>query len=345
MSNSIKWQSPSNIALVKYWGKRDKQIPTNASISFTLKNCHTTTELIYESKETTADYDINVFLEDELKESFKPKIISFFDNISHKVSFLKQYKFTIKTSNSFPHSSGIASSASGMSALALCICSMEEQLTDKKFNKADFLKRASMLSRLGSGSACRSLYPGLASWGKHEAIPGSSDEYATPFTDAHPIFKDFQDTILLVDQGQKEVSSTVGHSLMNGHPFAANRFQEANKNLSIIKDILKNGNLQDFTKLVEQEALMLHAMMMTSDPYFLLFKPNTLQIINKIWEYRNQNNTNFVITLDAGANVHFLYPKSEATEAMTLINNELIAFCENNAYISDEVGSGPIQLA
>ena len=141
----------------------------------------------------------------------------------------------------------------------------------------DFYRFASTLSRLGSGSASRSVYGNLVVWGKHMLIDGSSDNYATPLkSKVHPVFENFQDTILLVDKGEKQVSSTVGHGLMDGHPFAAQRFEQAHHNLTNLKGILKTGDLETFGQLIESEALTLHAMMLTSNPYFILMKPNTL---------------------------------------------------------------------
>ena len=117
--------------------------------------------------------------------------------------------------------------------------------------------------------------------------------------------------ILIVEDEPKKVSSTIGHGLMNNHPYAESRFKQANENLSKMAEILQGGNIKDFISLVESEALTLHAMMLTSNPYFILMKPNTLEIINKIWEYREENNSNICFTLDAGANVHVLFPKVE----------------------------------
>ena len=118
----FSWQSPSNIALVKYWGKKPGQIPANPSISFTLSNCHTTTSLSFQKKEKPSEeFDFELFFEGEKKESFRPKIQQFLERTQQFLPFLKDYSFKIETSNSFPHSSGIASSASGMSALALVL--------------------------------------------------------------------------------------------------------------------------------------------------------------------------------------------------------------------------------
>jgi diphosphomevalonate decarboxylase len=143
-----------------------------------------------------------------------------------------------------------------------------------------------------------------------------------------------------VDKGAKQISSTVGHNLMHDHPFAKERFRQANDNLGRIIDILESGNLIDFAELVESEALTLHAMMLTSSPSFILMRPNTLEIIRRIRKFRTETKTNLCFTLDAGANVHVLYPDSESEQVFEFIKNELAAFCENGHFISDRMGSG-----
>ncbi|MCA0152032.1 diphosphomevalonate decarboxylase [Winogradskyella vincentii] len=341
-SGSVKWSSPSNIALVKYWGKRKNQIPENPSISFTLSNCKTITEVTY-TKKTSSEFSFDVFFEGEKNEAFKPKIQTFFERIESYVPFLRDYHFNIETSNTFPHSSGIASSASGMSALALCLMSIEEDLgvdyADDYFNR-----KASFLARLGSGSACRSIEGELVVWGKNRSTE-SSDLFGVRFDgDIHSNFKDYQDAILLVDKGEKQVSSTLGHKLMYGHPFAKERFSQAHDNLGKLKDILSSGDLKEFIKIVESEALTLHAMMMTSMPYFILMKPNTLEIINRIWKFREENNSNICFTLDAGANVHVLFPKAEESKVYDFIKSELVAYCQKGHYICDSVGNGAKRL-
>ncbi|OIQ23191.1 diphosphomevalonate decarboxylase [Lacinutrix sp. MedPE-SW] len=340
-NGEIEWASPSNIALVKYWGKKENQIPENQSISFTLNECKTITKLSYILKDNkTDDFDFQVYLDGERKLDFEPKIKTFFNRIYNYVPFLKNYKFKIETKNTFPHSSGIASSASGMSALALCLMSIEKQL-NPKISKSFFNKKASFLARLGSGSASRSIEGDLVVWGKHNDIEGSSDLYGIKYPyKVHENFKNFQDTILLVDKGEKQVSSTVGHNLMYGHPYAKQRFDQANSNISVIKNILESGDLEAFIALVESEALTLHAMMMTSMPYFILMKPNTLEIINKIWGFRKETKLNICFTLDAGANVHILYPENEKEQILEFIKTQLVAYCQNGHYICDSVGLG-----
>jgi diphosphomevalonate decarboxylase len=341
---SFTWKTPSNIALVKYWGKREPQIPENASISFTLDACFTLTTLEYklkEAQEGDSEFNFEIYFEGKKKDDFKPKIATFLKRIEKYVPFLKDFSFVIKSRNSFPHSSGIASSASGMSALALCFMSLERSLSGVEMTEDYFNKKASFLARLGSGSACRSLEGELIVWGEHPEINGSSNLYGVKFPHkVHENFKNYHDTILLVDEGEKQVSSTVGHKLMHNHPFAKQRFIQANDNISNISEVLKTGDLKKFISIVESEALSLHAMMMTSNPYFILMKPNTLKIIHKIWAFREETNSNVCFTLDAGANVHVLFPEMEKNAINNFIINELIQYCQENHYICDRIGIG-----
>ncbi|QBZ97456.1 diphosphomevalonate/mevalonate 3,5-bisphosphate decarboxylase family protein [Flavobacterium sangjuense] len=343
-NGSFQWSAPSNIALVKYWGKKENQIPANPSISFTLNNCKTITKLAFAKKDADGKFTFDLLFEGKPKEDFKPKIQKFFERIEIYCPYLKAYHFTIETENTFPHSSGIASSASGMAALSMNIMSLEKAL-NPNMTEEYFYQKVSFLARLGSGSACRSVKGSVVVWGKHAEINGSSDLFGVEFpSNIHQNFKNYQDTILLVDKGEKQVSSTVGHDLMHNHPFAEQRFAQAHQNLSSIKTILESGNLDAFIKIAESEALTLHAMMMTSLPYFILMKPNTLEIINKIWKFRNETNIPICFTLDAGANVHVLYPENVRVEVLQFIKGELVGYCQNGNYICDEIGTGAIKI-
>ena len=341
---TYKWQTPSNIALVKYWGKSNPQIPKNASISFTLNNCHTVTSIDFFKKKISGAINFELFFEGKKKEEFKPKIAQFFERIKEYCPYVSEYDMVINSGNSFPHSSGIASSASGMSAIAMCLLNLEKEL-NSDLTEEFISKKASFLARLGSGSASRSVEGPLVVWGDHPEIKGSSDLFGIQFPyKTHPIFENYQDAILLVDKGEKQVSSTVGHDLMHDHPYAEERFKQANENLSKLSEILQNGDIDAFIGLVESEALTLHAMMLTSNPYFILMKPNTLEVINKIWEYRKETESKVCFTLDAGANVHVLYPNSEKEKVNDFIEKELSKFCQKGQYIFDNVGFGAKKL-
>ncbi len=335
------WRSPSNIAIIKYWGKHGLQLPKNPSLSFTLNNAHTFTCLGYDiNKAKGVSFDL--IFEGKENKSFHPKIFKFFEQIKEIYPFVEQLHFKIETENTFPHSAGIASSASAMSALSLCLCSLERNFFNILNDEEEFLQKASYLSRIGSGSACRSIYPIAAVWGKTDLIPGSSDLYAIPFKDQiHQVFHTFHDDILIVSQQEKSVSSSAGHKLMEGNIYSNSRYQQANKQLDKLLKALHEGDLDSFGTICEEEALTLHALMMTSSPSYLLLKPATLSIIDEIRTFRAETGIPVYFTLDAGPNVHLLYPDEYKEIIKEFINQKLVLYCINKSYIQDYLGSGP----
>ncbi|ROI06479.1 MULTISPECIES: diphosphomevalonate decarboxylase [unclassified Chryseobacterium] len=333
-TQTVSESCPSNIALIKYWGKYADQIPANPSISYTLNHCKTNTSMEFLADEP---FSVQTFLAGNEEVKFAEKIEKYFRNIEQYLPWIVKGKYIIRTENTFPHSSGIASSASGFGAIAKCLMKLDETFTGTSSEK-ESLKKASFLARLGSGSACRSLYNGLIVWGQTDEVEGSSDLFAVPYpeTEIHDVFKNFNDWVLLIHEGQKSVSSTVGHGLMKTNPYAERRFQEARENFVPLKEILKNGDMEQFIKLVEHEALTLHAMMMMSDPAFILMKTGTLEVINKIWDFRKETGMPLFFTLDAGANVHLLFPNDGAEEKIkAFIEAELLQHTQKNGVVKD----------
>lgn len=345
LSGTVSWRSPSNIALIKYWGKKGFQIPSNPSLSMTLSDSFTETLVKYSLTQNPGKVSFDFFFEGEKKPQFRQKISTFLEAVLDEFPFLKEFHLEIHSSNTFPHSAGIASSASAMSALALCLCSIEQQIEGTENANDEFLKKASNIARIGSGSASRSIYGGFVSWGKIELLEETSDLFATTLkTNIHPLYGDLCDTILIINKNEKQVSSRAGHGLMVNHPFAESRINQAGQNLGELLKYLDSGDFEGFTKVVENEALTLHALMMASNPGFLLIQPGTLQVIEKIRHFRKQTGTNVVFTLDAGPNVHLLYPKHQTKLVKDFINDELIGFCDENKFIDDKLGEGPKKL-
>jgi diphosphomevalonate decarboxylase len=344
IEGEVVWRSPSNIALVKYWGKYGVQLPKNASLSFALSESYTETSLYYKLTETKPKRDF--LFEEKPNESFANRVWKYLDELQDIYPFLAQFDIKIQTKNSFPHSAGIASSASALSALALCLVDMEQQLFASIPNHDEFLHKASYLARLGSGSAARSVYAGFSIWGAHKVVSEESDNrFAVGFNQGiHPIFQDLNDAILIVDDGQKEVSSSVGHSIMNNHPYSDDRLLQAHQNLTVLGNALKNGDTQSFIKVVENEALSLHGLMMSSDPWFILMHPNTLNIIKEIKNFRVQNDIFICFTLDAGANVHLIYGKDHELEIRNFIDTKLKPLCHQGKVIFDRMGKGPQKI-
>ena len=346
IQGTCTWISPSNIALVKYWGKKHEQLPCNPSISFTLQEAHTRIRLDWEIL-TTPRQDQVAFeftFHGQQKPEFNHRIQRFLDRIGKEIPEFSNYFLRIDSENTFPHSSGIASSASAMSALSAALVDMDHQIRGLQLTHHDLSidtsRQISTLSRLGSGSACRSIYPQAALWGK-TSFPDSSDLYAVGLD--HILHKDFHryhDAILLVDQGQKKVSSSAGHELMKNHPYADVRYEEARSNTQKLLDILRTGALEEFVLLTEAEALSLHALMMASSPGYILLHPNTIKIIHLIREFRMSTGLPVCFTLDAGPNIHFLYPDFARNKVLSFIQSELVPLCNEGQWIDDHMGPG-----
>ncbi|MEI7662431.1 MAG: hypothetical protein WCK34_09545 [Bacteroidota bacterium] len=163
------WQSPSNIALVKYWGKRDDQMPVNPSLSMTLEKAVSLTLL--EAKAGEAKKGL-VEVNGDPQHPFIPKMQQLIGKLFPGIPSLGNFSFRATTSNTFPHSTGIASSASGLSAFTLCLLDIACQSMNLEIPLPEWKQVASFASRLGSGSACRSIYGGFAVWGRSAAVPG-----------------------------------------------------------------------------------------------------------------------------------------------------------------------------
>lgn len=342
---SVEWESPSNIALIKYWGKYGDQLPQNPSISFTLKNSKTITRITYQSKKVDKA-KIEYYFENSRNIDFENRIVKYFDKISKFIPFINKLDLNIYSSNTFPHSAGIASSASSFSSLALCLCSIENNLFNTLNNNDDFYRKASFLARLGSGSACRSTFGKLALWGETESLEGSSNELAIRVDDyIDEVYKSYFDSILIIDSAKKSLSSSLGHGLMQNHPFANARYEQARENLKKLIVAMKHGDQKSFSEIVENEAMTLHGLMLSSTPFYSLFKPNTLSVISKLINFRKEQGIDFTFTLDAGPNIHILYPKKVREKMVDYINSDLKAHCENGLWIDDEVSDGPTLLS
>lgn len=328
-------KSSSNIAIVKYWGKHGIQLPNNPSISFTLSNCFTETSVEYNPDSTDG---MQFLFEGKESPKFKEKIEKYIEKHHDLFQFDAEVfsHLKVESRNSFPHSSGIASSASSMSALVLCFLKLEKALKNDE-TPLD-LRRASKLARLASGSASRSVYPVMALWGETSCVSDSSNEYAVPLEDVvAPVFKTYHDTILIVSNKEKSVSSRAGHALMDGHPMAEKRYATARYNTACLLNALKKGDVKTFIEIAESEAVQLHELMATSNPPYKLIEPNTLKIIEEIQKFRNKTNVPVCFTLDAGPNVHLLYPDEFNEKVNAFIEKSLKCYCIDNQYINDKV--------
>jgi diphosphomevalonate decarboxylase len=327
--------APSNIAFIKYWGKKGHQLPANASLSMTLKACVTHTKLVMNP---AGELRVKLFLEGLTRPDFAVKVQRYLFSLSQSLPWLRNYDFEIHTENTFPHSSGIASSASSQAALALCLGKVFAQLQASDLD----WHLVGQLARLGSGSACRSLFAGFVSWGETSLIPGSSDLYATDINaHVHESLRMLRDTVLIVSTQTKEVSSREGHAQMQQHPFYQARLTQAQTHMSQMLSALGSGDWQVVGEIMESEALTLHALMMTSHSGYILLLPGSLEIIQLVRAFRRESGVPVYFTIDAGPNIHIIYPDTFHAKVEAFVRHELFRFTVSGAgVIWDSIGIG-----
>ena len=316
---SITAQAHPNIAFIKYWGNQDNalRIPSNGSISMNLAALSTVTTISISKKAGQDSLKINGIPQ------AGPSLIrtqNYLDNI--RAVYDKQVFLSIESSNDFPIAAGIASSASAFAALAMAT---------NKFFKLDLMENEiSALARLGSGSACRSVPPGFTEW-----KPGTNHEDSFAVSIADQKHWDLWDCIAVVQSEPKEITSTQGHSLANTSPLQSARVQDTTRRLEICRNALKSRDFEAFAEVIELDCNMMHAVMMTSNPSILYWKPASLKIMQEIRTFRKKG-TAAAFTLDAGSNVHVICEGDAIRETEALLR--AISGVKN--VIKSSVGSG-----
>ncbi len=285
----ITVKAPANIAFIKYWGKRNEKlrIPANSSISTNLSNAFSVTSVDFDDKFKEDIVNIDGV---NSSKGEKERVVKHLDLIRKILG--KSIHAEVVSKNNFPKASGIASSASGFAALTLA-ASLSAGL---KLSKKDL----SILARLGSGSACRSIPDGFVEWKEGTR---NEDSYAYSLYPAN--YWDIYDVIAIVGQTSKKVSSTEGHTLSKSSPFYKARISGMNSKVKEIKLALKNKDFTKFGNILEAEAVNMHTVMMTSNPPLFYWTPKTLEIILKVIEWRSQG-LEVYFTIDAGPNVHVI---------------------------------------
>lgn len=278
-----------NIALIKYWGNRDQslRLPSNDSLSFNLGDLRTTTTVEFNPQLTQDDVCIDGHM---VSAQAHERVAHHLDRIANLNSNdLRgmgdcRLKARVTSNNTFPMGVGIASSASGFAALTLAACAA----LDLKKSESEI----SSLARLGSGSACRSIPGGFVMW---------HDSYAVSI--APPAHWPLKDVIAIVADGHKAVGSTEGHMLAESSPLQAARVDDAPRRISQCEQAIANCDFAALAEVIEQDALLMHAVMMTSQPSVFYWMPATLSLIQAVREWR-ESGMPVAFTIDAGPNVH-----------------------------------------
>ena len=318
----ITVQANANIALIKYWGKRDESLflPTKSSLSVALDRLTTVTNIEKINKLEDEVVLDGIFLDD----SKKIKVVRFLDLFRKKYGI--KYFFKINSENKFPTGAGLASSASGFASLAYGLA----KLCNLNLSK----KELSILARRGSGSASRSLDGGFVIWKKGKEIDGS-DSYAQQLFDENH-WKEFCVLVVVVCDKSKKISSRDAmQTTVKTSPSYQDWLDKSEKRIIDIETAIKNKDFRMVGKLAEDDCLDMHRTMQDSRPSINYWQPATLKIIQLVRDLRAEGVDCF-FTIDAGANVKILCLNKD----VNFIQSRVKEFKEVKNTILCRVGKG-----
>ena len=290
--------APANIALCKYWGKRDPELnlPVNSSLSISLGKLGTKTIVTFAP---SAD---RIFLNGKsAPKAFVARLSAYLDLFRSDGQF-----FEVRTKNNIPTAAGLASSASGFAALVKAL----DELMGWGFNSREL----SMLARIGSGSASRSLFDGFAVWHAGQRADGM-DSYAEPLNGARPALRI---GILEVSRAHKKTGSTEG---MNRTRETSELYESWPKQAACDYDELRTAMVVEdfpmFGKTAENNALAMHATMMAAWPPLCYWKPQSVTLMQRVWKAREEG-LQLYFTMDAGPNLKLLFLKEDQAAVKAL---------------------------
>ena len=319
-------EAPANIAFVKYWGARDlaAALPANASVSMTLDRCLARTTVEH-APGGTRDEVLLAGPGGELAEA----PAAFAEGVRRHLERLRGWageegSFRVATRNNFPTGAGIASSAAGFAALAVAVAAS----LDRRPDAAEL----SLLARMsGSGSAARSVMGGYVRW------PADDDDPASPAAALAPAEHwPLCDLVAVVDTAAKAVSSRQGHERAPTSPHFALRQEKLAERLAEVERAIRERDLERLGPIVEQEAIDLHLIAMSSRPPIFYWRPGTLQVLDAVRRLRGGGVAAWM-TMDAGPNVHVICePGDEEAVAATLSDLPRV-----ESLLRDRVGAGP----
>jgi len=318
----------SNIAFIKYWGVDDPTInlPQTNSISMTLAEAHTTTTVEWLDQRDAADRGDHIELDGVLLDAAKAaRLVRHLDRLRALAGVTDRAH--VVSQNNFPMASGIASSASGFAALSVAgaaALGLELGLTE-----------LSALARLASGSASRSLFGGFVEWER-----GQDDLTSVAHQLYPPAHWELYDLVAVVSSEEKAVSSADGHTLAANSPLNRGRVEFVNDVLAETRAAIAACDLSRLGPIIEQDALAMHAVMMTSTPSLFYWQPATLAIMHAVRSRREADGLQAYFTIDAGPNVHVICTAADVAAVKAL----LMAIPTVERVIVSRPGTGPQQL-
>ena len=289
----------TNIALIKYWGKRNEELilPTNNSLSVTLDGLYTETTVHFKEQLEQDKFILNNELISGIMYDRVTKYLDLFREYANRKNLYAE----VTSMNKVPTAAGFASSASGFAALAAATA----KALELNLSKQDL----SRFTRQGSGSACRSVYGGFVEWEKGEANDGS-DSFAIQI--APQDHWDIRIAAVVLTAKEKDVSSRVGMKrTVDTSVFYDGWLESLPADLHAIKDGIKARDFEKVGSIAEANCLKMHATTLGANPPFTYWQDNTMSVMQAVQELRKENVPAY-FTIDAGPNVKVLYlPEDE----------------------------------
>ena len=285
----------TNIALIKYWGKRDERLvlPMNSSLSLTLDSLYTETEVVF-NRDVDMDY---FYLDGKIQDVESTNRVSRFLDLFRNAADMGEFAI-VKSKNYVPTGAGLASSASGFAALAAAAnIASGLNLDDREL---------SIYARQGSGSATRSIYGGFVEWRKGIDC---WDSYAVAIDDGK---WDIGMVIVIVNPREKRISSREGMKrTLHTSPFYGSWVESAKEDLRNIKIAIEERDIESIGRIAESNSFKMHATMLGANPPLLYWEPETIEVMEIVHELREQGLPCY-FTMDAGPNVKILCRLSDA---------------------------------
>jgi diphosphomevalonate decarboxylase len=307
--------APSNIALLKYWGKvaRREQIPVNSSLSYTLGGFRSFTKVttlgrfLPDGEKRVPLYTNKLFLDGKNNENKIPeKMNRLVKSILYP--YAQEISLQIESYNNFPTACGIASSASGYAALVAAIADLLQ--LQNHFTHAELSFWLTEWARLGSGSATRStVICHEESFIKWETPPTNHTDGFTLTSNlkSHPKWRQLQHCVFILDNNEKETSSSDGHKYADTSPFQLIRVAGIPARMKMMEKALLEFDFEAVQFLSEEDAYSMHAVMQTGNPKACYLNEKVAKVISLFIELRNSHETKAFWTLDAGPNIHILF--------------------------------------
>lgn len=294
-----KARAYTNIALIKYWGKKNEALilPMNNSLSLTLDAFYTETEVIFSDSYIADEF----YLDDTLQDEKATKKVSQFLDLFRKEAGLS-LKASVISQNFVPTAAGLASSASGLAALAgACNTALKLGLDDLSLSR---------FARRGSGSACRSIFGGFVEWEKgHDDL----SSYAKPVP-SDSFEDDLAMVFILINDQKKEVSSRNGmRRTVETSSFYQGWLDSVEGDLYQLKQAIKTKDFQLLGETMERNGLKMHGTTLAAQPPFTYWSPDSLKAMDAVRQLRKQGIPCY-FTMDAGPNVKVLVENSHLSE-------------------------------